>query len=215
MIKVGLSGNRFSGKNEVCNMFRKISIPIFEADVVLKFIINHDMEINKQIRDKIAEMYGTSSRFISPSLSKTKEEIEIILDIAQDSLFKSYGIFSKKNESSVYTIFKSSVLFEKGWDKLMNYNISVFAPKITRMRRYQESYKKKITDVSFILKDEIDDTYKNRLSNFVVHCYDNYSGGSLKKQVEDIDQSIINAFLKSETPSRWSSDGKGIILTHF
>jgi dephospho-CoA kinase len=36
MIKVGLSGNRYSGKNEVCNIFRKLTIPVFEADTVLK-----------------------------------------------------------------------------------------------------------------------------------------------------------------------------------
>ena len=42
MIKVGLSGNRYSGKNRVVAMFKQIGIPVFEADVILKFILQHN-----------------------------------------------------------------------------------------------------------------------------------------------------------------------------
>ena len=45
MIKIGLTGNRYSGKDRVCKIFEQISIPVFQADVVLKFIINHNFEI--------------------------------------------------------------------------------------------------------------------------------------------------------------------------
>jgi len=41
MIKVGLSGNRYSGKTAVSKMFKQIGIPVFDADIVLKFIIGH------------------------------------------------------------------------------------------------------------------------------------------------------------------------------
>lgn len=212
MIKVGLSGNRFSGKTEVCNMFRRLSIPVFDADVVLRFIIHHDMSVNKQIRDKLSELYGTSGNYVSPIFARTKEEIDIILLHAQHDLFRAYEIFSEKNKSSIYTIFKSSVLFEREWNKLMNYNISVFAPKITRMERFQESTKKKVSDVAFILKNEIDDLDKNKMANFVVHSY---KGRDIRKQVHEIDQFVIDSYLAQETPSRISNDGKGIILTHF
>lgn len=212
MIKVGLSGNRFSGKTEICNMFRRLSIPVFDADVVLRFIIHHDMSVNKQIRDKLSELYGTSGNYVSPSFARTKEEIDIILLHAQHDLFRAYETFSEKNKSSIYTIFKSSVLFEREWNKLMDYNISVFTPKITRMERFKESTKKKVSDVAFILKNEIDDLDKNKMANFVVHSY---KGRDIRKQVHEIDQFVIDSYLAQETPSRISNDGKGIILTHF
>ena len=41
-LKVGFTGNRFSGKTRVSKVFKQIGIPIFDADVVLAFIINHD-----------------------------------------------------------------------------------------------------------------------------------------------------------------------------
>lgn len=212
MIKVGLSGNRYSGKDEVCNFFRRICIPVFEADVVLRFIIHHDAQVNKEIRYKLGELYGTSENYISPEFAKTKEEIDIILECAQHELFKAYDEFSVRNKSSIYTIFNSSVLFEKKWNKLMNYNINVFAPKITRMERCQELTKKKVSDIAYIFRNEIDDLDKNKMANFVIHSY---QGRDIKRQVHEVDQFVIDSYLRVEQTQKLTPDGSGIILTHF
>ena len=50
MIKVGLSGNRYSGKTAISKMFKQIGIPVFDADIVLKFIIGHCLETNRIIK---------------------------------------------------------------------------------------------------------------------------------------------------------------------
>jgi len=212
MIKVGLSGNRYSGKDEVCNQFRRISIPVFEADVVLRFIIHHNFEVNKEIKSRLSELYGTYETYISPEFAKSKEEIDIIIQCAQDELFRAYEQFSIKNKSSIYTIFNSSILYETKWNKVMNYNISVFAPKITRMERFQELTKKKVSDIAFLLRNEIDDLDKNKMANFVLHSY---SGRDVKRQVHEIDQFVIDSYLRMEQTDKLTPDGKGIILTHF
>jgi dephospho-CoA kinase len=53
MIKVGLSGNRYSGKNRIAKIFTQIGVPVFEADVILKFILNHNHELQAEIVDRI------------------------------------------------------------------------------------------------------------------------------------------------------------------
>lgn len=212
MIKVGLSGNRFSGKDEVCNIFRRISIPVFEADVILRFIIHHDLDVNKRIKERLSDYYNTDSSFISPEFAKSKEEIEIILDCAEHSLLEAYEQFSIKNKSSIYTIFHSSILFEKEWNKLMNFNISVFSPKITRMERFQELTKKKVSDIAFLLSNEIDELDKNKMANFVVHSY---NGRDIRKQVHEIDQFVIDSYLRTEQTQKLTPDGQGIVLTHY
>ena len=44
MIKVGLSGNRYAGKDAVSRLFEQIRVPVFDADIVLKFILNYNFE---------------------------------------------------------------------------------------------------------------------------------------------------------------------------
>lgn len=194
MIKVGLSGNRYSGTNQICDVFRKLTIPVFEADIVLKFIINHDITVSSDIRSKLKHLHNNSG-YIDPRLIKTKKEAEIVLESAQHELMSAYDKFSEKNKSSIYTIFHSSVLFEKEWHKLMNHNIAVFCPKITRMERCRELTKNKISDIAYLMKTEIDDLDKNKMANFVVH---NYDGRNVLDQVHQIDQFVIDSYLSLE-----------------
>jgi dephospho-CoA kinase len=191
IIKIGLTGNRFSGKNHVADMFRKFSIPIFEADVVLRFILNYDYDINKDIRDKLSSMYGTSPSFIDITKFKSKEDIDMILDVAEYNLFKAYEEFNKKNSRSLYTIFKSSILFERNWNDMMDYNINVFSPKLVRMDRWEDINMKDIKDITYILSDEIPGVDKNKLSNFVVNAY---GDKDVSKAVNEIDKKIIDDF---------------------
>jgi dephospho-CoA kinase len=194
MIKVGLSGNRYSGTNQICDVFRKLTIPVFEADIVLKFIINHDITVSSDIRSKLKHLHNNSG-YIDPRLIKTKKEAEIVLESAQHELMSAYDKFSEKNKSSIYTIFHSSVLFEKEWHKLMNHNIAVFCPKITRMERCRELTKNKISDIAYLMRTEIDDLDKNKMANFVVH---NYDGRNVLDQVHQIDQFVIDSYLSLE-----------------
>ena len=57
MIKIGLSGNRYSGKNRVVNIFKQIGVPVFEADVIIKFILQHNYELQAEISDKVVRAY--------------------------------------------------------------------------------------------------------------------------------------------------------------
>jgi dephospho-CoA kinase len=194
MIKVGLSGNRYSGTDQICDIFRKLTIPVFEADVVLKFIINHDITVSSDIKSKLKHIHNDAG-YLDPRNIKSKKEAEIVLDCAQYELMSAYNKFSEKNQSSIYTIFHSSVLFEKGWNKLMNHNIAVFCPKITRMERCRELTKNKISDIAYLMRTEIDDLDKNKMANFVVH---NYEGRKALDQVHQIDQFVIDSYLTSE-----------------
>jgi dephospho-CoA kinase len=193
MIKVGLSGNRYSGKSEICDIFRKLTIPVFEADVVLKFIINHDVTVTDLIRRKLPHVYNKSLYIEPKSVSKT--DFDTIVDCAQHELMMAYEKFSEKNKGSIYTIFHSSILFERSWQKLMDKSIVVFCPKITRMERCRDLTKNKVSDIAYLMRNEIDDLDKNRMANFVIH---NYDGRKPLDQVHQIDQMVIDSYLRSE-----------------
>jgi dephospho-CoA kinase len=193
MIKVGLSGNRYSGKDEICSIFRKLTIPVFEADVVLKFIINHDMAVTDQIRRELPHVYN-NSLYIEPKLV-AKSDFDKIVDFAQHELMMAYEKFSEKHRGSIYTIFHSSILFEREWQKLMDKSIAVFCPKITRMERCRDITKNKVSDIAYLMRNEIDDLDKNRMANFVLH---NYEGRKQLDQVHQIDQMVIDSYLRSE-----------------
>jgi dephospho-CoA kinase len=54
MIKVG---SRYSGKDRTARVFKQIGVPIFEADVILKFILNYNEELIDLIKIKIGSEF--------------------------------------------------------------------------------------------------------------------------------------------------------------
>ena len=41
MLEIALTGCRYSGKSSVSKLFRKIGVPVFDSDTILKFILNN------------------------------------------------------------------------------------------------------------------------------------------------------------------------------
>jgi dephospho-CoA kinase len=207
MIKVGLSGNRYSGKTAVSKMFKQIGITIFEADIILKFIIGRCLETNKVIKDKIGEHIFKDDYIDSKKVSD--DDFMEILDYATYELMKAYDAFNVKNKQSIYSIFHSSFLFETDWCNNMDYNINVFCPKLERMERCKEVTKMKVSNIAYMLRNEVDDLDKNKQSAYIIH---NYKGTDPLTQVNKIDQNIIDIYLKNEQTIPDISD---IILTHY
>lgn len=193
MIKVGLSGNRFSGKTTIAKLFKQISIPVFHADVVLKFIISHDLNTISEIKSRVGGHIFYSGQ-INPK-KVTDSEFEVILQCAKFNLLKAYDVFNNKNSHSIYSIFNSSFLFETDFADEMDYNITVFCPKTQRMERCKEVTGMKVSDIAYMLRGEMDDLDKNKMSTYVVHNYENMDP---LVQVNKIDQNIIDNYLKKE-----------------
>jgi dephospho-CoA kinase len=200
MIKVGLSGNRYSGKTRVSKLFKQISIPVFDADLVLKFILNYNYELQNDIIQLIGYDYFDHLGRLDTNKVKDDGIFDKIIDSVENDLFKAYDTFNKRNKNSIYTIFKSSILFERGWDKKMTYNINVFSTTNDRLERCKSLTNKTISSIYRLAQNEMKDLDKNSLSKFVIHNYNevNLTIGDTLTQVNRIDQKIIDSYLKRE-----------------
>lgn len=207
MIKIGLTGNRYSGKDTISNLFKKISIPVFDADVILKFLINHNFELNHKISRRIDKSFFLKN---GQDLDITKMNgpiLDEIINVVEPELIKAYDNYRLKNINSIYSIFHSSILFERGWDKKMDYSISVFAPISDRANRCKDITNEKIIDIYTRFQGEMNELSKNALSTYVIHNYDDINNtkviGDLTTQVNKIDQKIIDKYLSSEQLRRF------------
>lgn len=197
MLKVGLSGNRYSGKNRIVNLFKQIGVPVFEADVILKFILSHNYELQAEIADRVGRKYFKDG-LLNTEKVKTDGKFSSILDIVEPELYRTWKRFIQKNNKAVYCIFHSSILFEKEWNKAMDINVTVFAPYADRIERCKFLTNKSVSSIYSLTKLEMDDLDKNNLSDFVIHNYNNDSPfyGDTLTQVNDIDKKIVDKFLK-------------------
>lgn len=197
MIKIGLSGTRFSGKNKVANLFNEISIPVFDADLVIRLMLVHEYNILAEIRDKVGAQYFKHGKPDAYMIEKDGVFNKIIA-IMEPILFDAYYNFENKNKGSIYTIFSSSILFERKWNREMDYNISVYSPfshRVERAKKIKEKGLETLSSIKLYLNKEVSELSKNSLADHVIH---NYNEFNIRNQVDKIDQKIIDLYLKKE-----------------
>jgi dephospho-CoA kinase len=197
MIKIGLSGNRYSGKNRVATLFKQIKVPVFEADVILKFILNHNYELQAEIADRVGRVYFKDGKLNEEKVKKDGI-FSKVLEVVEPELYRAWERYLEKNKKAIYCVFHSSILFERDWDKAMDQNISVFAPYADRIERCKYLTNKSVSSIYSLTRLEMDELDKNKKSDYVIHNYNNESPfyGDALTQVNDIDKKIVDKFLK-------------------
>jgi len=204
MIKIGLTGSRYSGKSTTARIFEHIGIPVFDADIVLKFILNFDIGVNKRILENYGEYIFTGPDCtIDPKKIKNKKDFDKLVGFAEFELKKAYEKFRLDNKKAIYTIFHSSILFEREWNKEMDFSINVFAPKEIRSARCSAITGKPLFAISELMKCEMDDLQKNKLSTYIIHSYEGAEEilGEIREQISKLDKKIVDKYLIKEHTS--------------
>lgn len=192
MIEIALTGNRFSGKDTVAQHFRRMGVPVFDGDAVLKFILNHRSYIDNNVKSNIGNHVYTNG-FLDSSKIRGDIEFDRIIDIVEFELFNSFELYKRKCKSS-YIIFSSSIIFERKYNDKFRCVINVFTPREERISRGKEILCMNHFSTSSLMNNEISEFAKNEKSDFVVHSYMN--APPLARQVREIDKKITKIILK-------------------
>ena len=191
MLYIGLTGNRYSGKTRVSKLFQQIHIPVFDADTILRFAIFYNTELNENLKSELDDYYFDFGLLNMKKVIKDGKFNDVI-KFYENDLFRAFSNFNLKNKNSVYTIFKSSLLFELGWDKKMDANINVFAPSNIRIDRCKFHTEHSMSEIYKLVKTEMDDLDKNKKANYVIH---NYEPNDVLSEVNKVDKVIIDRYL--------------------
>jgi len=138
-LAVGITGGIGSGKSTVCKMFKLIGIPVFEADLVAKSIINSSPEIRSGLIQLFGKnIYDTKNKLNRKMLANLifnddtlMEKVNQLVHPAVRKQFKHW----QKLQNEPYVIHEAAILFESGFYKMMDYTILVSAPEEMRIDR--------------------------------------------------------------------------------
>jgi dephospho-CoA kinase len=138
-VTIGITGGIGSGKTMVCEIFRLLGIPVFQADVVAGKLINSDAVI----RNELISLYGhdiyNSDRKINREklagiIFNNDAELEKVNKVVHPAVRNEYMNWVK-NQESEYVIHEAAILFESGFYKMMDFTILVTAPEEMRIER--------------------------------------------------------------------------------
>jgi len=138
-LTIGITGGIGSGKSTVCQIFKILGIPVFEADVVAKTLINSNAEIRNGLVALFGrEIYGSDNRINRKMLANLIFNDDNLLEHVNrlvHPVVRNEFINWIKTHDSKYIIHEAAILFESGFYKMMDYTILVSAPEEMRIDR--------------------------------------------------------------------------------
>lgn len=160
MIKVGLTGGIGSGKSYIANIFSHLGVPIYYADVEAKKLYDNDDDLLQQVRKQFGNsIIGKNNMLDRKALAaivfSNPSALAILNTLVHPALQRHFEKWLLQYKHSAYVIQEAAILFESGFDKLMDKIAVVTAPNTLRIQR--------VVKRDGITPDEVEQRMKHQL----------------------------------------------------
>ena len=142
MKTIGITGGIGSGKSMVCKVFSTLGYRIYDADVQAKQLIHDSLKLRTQIIAVFGEeayLSGVYNRpFIASKVFQHPELLQALNEIVHPATRQNFLEWIAETPESYprkAVIKEAAILFESGAYKDVDFVISVYAPKSTRIQR--------------------------------------------------------------------------------
>ncbi|WP_029904549.1 dephospho-CoA kinase [Prevotella sp. 10(H)] len=194
MIKLGITGGIGSGKSTVSEIFSLCGIPVYIADVESKRLV----ATSPVIKEKLIKIYGKelykggilNKALLASHIFNNKADLEQVNSIIHPEVAKDFEewLFRHKNEKLI--AHEAAILFESGFDKLMDKTVMVYTPLEMRIERTMKRDNASCEKVLERIENQMADEEKVKLSDFVIV---NDNTHSLIEQVLNVMKQLKNS----------------------
>ncbi len=191
MIKVGITGGIGSGKSTVCKVFSALGIPVFEADIVAKEL----MDTNPVLQVQLKKLFGSSvylpsytidRKYLAGIVFNNPSLLEQLNQIVHPAVRNSFAEWYNK-QNSPYIIHEAAILFESGFYKMMDKTIAIVANEEERIKRVMLRDKATNELVQQRIRNQWNDRQRMELADFVIS---NNENDLIIPQILEIDKKI-------------------------
>jgi len=138
-LAIGITGGIGSGKSTVCKIFKLLGVPVFEADLVAKTLVNSNTEIrNGLIQFFGKDIYSRDGRINRKMLANLIFNDDLLMEKVNrlvHPVVRNEYLNWIKQQNSTYIIHEAAILFESGFYEMTDYTILVSAPNELRIER--------------------------------------------------------------------------------
>ena len=170
-ITVGITGGIGSGKSTVCEIFKILGVPVFEADKVARNLMNE----NSVIRQNLVEWFGNeiysenqlNRKLLAEHIFNDNNLLTKVNSLVHPIVREEFEKWKNKQET-VYSVYEAAILFESGFYKLMDFTILITAPEQIRINRVMKRDNLSQDQVVARINNQWTDDKKRKLATTVI-----------------------------------------------
>jgi dephospho-CoA kinase len=141
MLKVAITGGIGSGKSLVCQVFKTLGIPIFNADDTSNQLVENNLELKASIIElfgKEAYINGNYNRkFIGNIVFSNPEKLQLLNDLIHPLAIQAAKQWFEEQHAP-YAIKEAAILFESNAQQDIDIVIGITAPEAVRIERVMQ-----------------------------------------------------------------------------
>ncbi|MBP3551460.1 MAG: dephospho-CoA kinase [Alistipes sp.] len=138
MIKVAICGGIGSGKSTVCRMFAERGVALYDSDSRAKALMNESEELRRALVAEFGEECyadGALNRsYLASRVFGSAEQLEKLNSIVHPAVKADFLRWAEEQEGD-FCILESAILFESGFDAVVDKTVAVLAPLPLRIER--------------------------------------------------------------------------------
>lgn len=192
MLKIGLTGNIGSGKTRVCKIFEALNIAVFYADLEARKILN-----SSQVIEELSYLFGShivnrdltiDRKKLADIVFNDQQELQKLNNLIHPKLKDHFLIWSQSHLNHPYVIQEAAILFENGFDRLMDFSITVAASQEIRLKRVMTRDQASQEEVLARMNHQWSDEEKEKAADFIIN---NDGQEMLLPQILNLHQQLI------------------------
>ena len=173
MVKIGITGGIGSGKSVVATLLRLYGIPVYIADEESKRLTNSSPVIRRALVDLVGEaVYDADGKLDKPRLANfifgQPEHLARVNAIIHPEVNRDFLDWSERQEKAFCAI-ESAILFESGFDRIVDVKLMVLAPLEIRLERAIARDHASREALERRIKSQMADEEKALRSDYVIH----------------------------------------------
>ncbi len=192
-LRIGITGGMGAGKSTVCQIFERIGVPVYNADIRAKWLMNNDLELKKAIQDQFGwDAYTRKDELNTSYLAKIvfnhQEKLEILNGLVHPKVKMDYEQWTIEHRNEPYSLKEAALLFESNSYKSLHKVIVVTCPIESRIERIVKRDHVKREDVLKRIQNQTTDKERLSKADYVIY---NDGVRSLIEQTLSIHHNIL------------------------
>lgn len=191
MRRVGITGGIGCGKSTVANEFRLLGVPCFVSDIVAaRYYYDIDFldELRQLLGDGVFLSDGSvDKKAVAARVFADKSLLEGLNALVHPRVMEDFDSFCELHSKASYVLFESAILYDYGFDRMMDKVICVYLDLDERLRRLTQRDGVGEEAIRARIANQLPAEEMMRRADYVIL---NYEGNPRRRQVEYIDEQL-------------------------
>lgn len=171
MIKIGITGGIGSGKSVVAALLELSGVPVYIADTESKLLTVTSPVIREKLialfGDELYTPGGLDKKRLASHIFGNPERLAQVNAIIHPEVNRHFLAWAERRNAQACAI-ESAILFESGFDRVVDTALMVYAPMEVRIRRALERDAVPREEIVRRIESQLPDEVKKEKSDYVI-----------------------------------------------